>query len=687
MHACLQTIHNGSDPSGKRVFLTLLQNRTSLVIRPVTGGDQEGSTPSVKFPVRTILRLEIGKTKSSVLGRSIYDHIHPMNCFSIVVKLWTDAETYFDFEASSTVEREALISTIMVVLDQMHNNNNKNNNNNNNNNNSQSSPRNNTTPTSSLSSTAPAAFLYPRKASPVSASPSSTENQHFAGNKGTPPTITAKQGISDAKDQPDVCLSPGRRTKIYSNTYFEDHGEDQQGTEISLVYNTSKTNDEKSTTQRWSPRHNSSNSSQPKPLRQRQLQPAAETSDDPNPTSPPRTTRFRQTPRDFMSDATSKPLTPSRNSSNVSKSTSANKNSMHKHSSPMEVVDEKNRDETDEHQDGSDSSEGGFVIMPLSHPDQPESDIEIGLGGSPEGDIQVDLSFDIASQGLPVSKIQFSPTRDNFDPQSGCCNLAPPTLDHMNPNVAWCSDDICTLALKDIAETCTGIFDHHGDNAAIDMGGDTSTPAKVAAERAFMEEYIAGVLGGPTSALGAFFPDSDVWNIDSKKRPADKRKVNRIRNRASLLNAQATRLRTLRNEMTFAAALKRSNEKMQYVQTTKSFDDADLERLRERSVNRFNSSALMERMMGGMVLSKPEVEEEAVYYDSDPEDMRPRTKGVRRALANRRNLVGEEEAERHQTRPVLSGVGFERIAVGKKLRKLDESLIIQIVQVRGYLRV
>jgi hypothetical protein len=201
-----------------------------------------------------------------------------------------------------------------------------------------------------------------------------------------------------------------------------------------------------------------------------------------------------------------------------------------------------------------------------------------------------------------------------------------------------------------------------------------------------VEEYIAGVLGAPSTALGAFFPDGDVWNVDSSKRPADKKKVNRIRNRASLLNAQATRLRTLRNEMTFAAALKRSKEKMQYVQTTKSFDDADSERLRqaqERSVNRLHSSALMERVMGTMVTAKPEVEEEAVYYDSDPEDVRPRTKGVRRALANRCNLVGEDEAERHQTRPVLSGVGFERIAVGKKLRKLDEGLIIQIVQVGG----
>ena len=89
--------------------------------------------------------------------------------------------------------------------------------------------------------------------------------------------------------------------------------------------------------------------------------------------------------------------------------------------------------------------------------------------------------------------------------------------------------------------------------------------------------------------------------------------------------------------------------------------------------------------MGSMVLSKTEAEEDAFYYDSDPEDVRPRTKGgVRRASANRRNAVEKDEEQKHQARPVLSGVGFERIAVGKKLRKLDEGLIVQIVQVSPF---
>lgn len=629
------TIHNGSDPGGKRVFLTLLQNRTSLMIRPVES--EEGSTPSVKFPVRTILRLEIGKTKSSVLGRSIYDHVHPMTCFSIVVKLWTDAETYFDFEASSVIEREALISTLMVVLDQMHNS---------------------TTSGSRNSHPAP---------SPVAANSPAGAPAWLHERKGVSPAASTP---NEAPKQPDICLSPCRRTKIYSSDFFEDNGDDQEGTEISLVYQRSE--EGLSFGPLRSPRSNT------KPLRQRQLQPAAAESDSPNPTSPPRTQRYRQSPRDFMAGSKLASAEVSKNSVSFSSKSPRTNNSL------LEVM--MADIPSDEQRDSREES--GIVI----HPNQAETEIEIGLGSSePEADaIQADLSFEIAAQGgLPVSKIHFSPSRDNGD--ATCCTLAPPSADQVNGACAgnagngkgaWCSDDICTLALKDIAETCTGIFDQQPgslDQNVVEVKGEGDQKAE--AERAYVEEYIAGVLGGPTSALGAFFPDGDVWNVDSSKN--QKLKTNRIKNRASLLNAQALRLRTLRNEMTFAAALKRSREKMQYVQTTKSFDDADGERIRlaqERSVNRLHTSALMERVMGSMVLSKPEEEEDAIYYDSDPEDVRPRTKGVRRALANRRNAVDKDEQQKHQTRPVLSGVGFERIAVGKKLRKLDEGLIIQIVQ-------
>lgn len=667
------------------MFLTLLQNRTSLSIRPIE--DDEMSAPSVKFPVRTVLRLEIGKTKSSVLGRSLYDHVDPMTCFSIVVQLWTDAETYFDFEASSVIEREALISTLMVVLDQMHNNNN-----------------NNPVCPGGPPSVIGPAWMYPGKS-----------QDHSPGeNLNVNTTI-------DPKLPSGICLSPGKRTKIYSGTFFEgDLGdeEEQMGTEIRLVYSKQHEEmvDHPPTTilpfpfpKTNSNSNNNSINSKTKPLRQRQLQPAVEDPDDMHHalSSPPRTPFMRQSSRDFLGATTTKP----------SPKGSANGSSPQAQNSPLEVVfvdrmttkDNKSKS-SDQHGNSSTVDDGGIVILDSSncHPHQAATnEIEIGLQSSPanaDADLQTDDSFEITHQGLPVSMIKISPTRDNYDPGSGCCNLAAvANMDQMNngcnsgsssnPQMPWCSDDVCTLALKDIAETCTGIFNHHPESFPKDPNNaDTTKTADggIAAddERACVEEYIAGVLGGPTCAVGVFFPDGDVWNIDSSKQTGAaqnaKNKTNRIKNRASLLNAQALRLRTLRNEMTFAAALKRSKEKMQYVQTTKSFDDADSELLRqaqERSMKRLHTSALMGHVMGSMVLSKPEVVEDYVYYDSDPEDIRPRTKGVRRALADRRNAVGKDEEEKHQSRSVLSGVGFERIAVGKKLRKLDEGLIIQIVQV------
>lgn len=620
------------------------------MIRPIVEGE-DGKTPSVKFPVQTILRLEIGKTKSSVLGRTIYDHIHPMTCFSIVVKLWNDEETYFDFEASSVIEREALISTLMVVLDQMHNNKASNNNEDNANEDNTSSP------------IGSPAWLCARKGSVENAT-------SLSDNDKKKISTAAEEIVAVDSPPPGAEVSPGKRTKIYSSTFFDEEadGEDQQGTEISLVYPKHDTRSPKASSKKHS-----------RPLRQRQLQPAAEETES-HLASPPRTSRFRSSPSSKMNPFLPSPVTKIPLSLFSKSPRTSNYNDLQQASKGTTPKDQPNGQQEQETPENG----GIFILDANNNPGHPADEIEINLG-SPEGAAaRPDLSFDIARQGLPVSKIQFTPTRDTFDPQSGCCNLAPPNMDGGN-NQAWCSDDICTLALKDIAETCTGMFDQRHRDFPSDPNGDfRDVDPNNEADRAYIEEYIACSLGGPNGALGAIFPDGDVWNVDSSKGRGGRGKVKTIRNRASLLNAQATRLRTLRNEMTFAAALKRSKEKMQYVQTTKSFDDADGERIRrarERSVSRLHSSALMERVMGGMVLSSPEADEDSLYYDSDPEDVRARTKGVRRALANHTNAVTKEEEHKHQARPVLSGVGFERIAVSKKLRKLDEGLIVQIVQV------
>lgn len=253
-----------------------------------------------------------------------------------------------------------------------------------------------------------------------------------------------------------------------------------------------------------------------------------------------------------------------------------------------------------------------------------------------------------------------------------------------------CADtDICTLALTDLAETCSSVF-------------SKKAPSSEADKRMMIEEYIANALGSPSAAYSyMFMREGDVWNADEasqgSKEEKETRTLGRVRNRASLLNAQASRLRTLRNEMTFAAALQQSKEHMHFVQTTQSFDDASRSgkgrkvKAASEVANRFHSSALLHHIVGNMAVSGPtgpaeEPEEDVAYYDSDPEDARQRTmkRGPRRVTADRLNKV-EPDLEPSPRAQALEGVGFENIGSSKKVsKKLDEDVIVEIVQVRVF---
>jgi len=659
------TIHNGVHPEGKRASLMLLQDRSSLVIRYSPqisllrqhqdlqdNNDTSTTTTSIKFPVKAIFRLEIGKTSNnrntkvsgsirssnqSVLNHPMYDHIHPMMCFSIVVKLSEQypEETYFDFQANSGIEREALVSTLMVVLDRVHN------------------------------------------------------------NSGTAPSIVESSECS---------LSPRKTTKIHPLKEFYAQNEDQHvGTEISLVAGLPTRS--KSSNKGRRVQSSQSTCKGNRPLRQRHLQPAVGTEDDdatiPNhhTFSSPLSSRRAPLSRGQRRHSGNEFKARSESSKNASSPSTPGTTV----SSPIVVVDNEREHETEQRDNADDP--GSIRILNSTHPNQPVTEIEL----CHDIDIPDDLSFEINHQGLPVSdKIHLSPTRENHrlhhrhrggnssDLQENnaiCCNLAS-AADGVGPNpqqqaMAWCTDDICTLALKDFAETCTGIFDQPESAFPLNHVNICCT-GNTEAERAQVQEYVTGVLGDATSATAGIGAFGNVWNASASKTATQNRKyakVNRIQNRASVSNAQALRLQSLRNEMTFAAASKRLKEKMPYLQTTKSFDDAGNGRTRqeqERSSSMLQTPpALMERVMGSIAVlgEQPEADNDAVFYDSDPDDMRPRTRGgVRRACANRRNAV--EEKKKHQIhRPVLSGVGFENITLSRRLRKLDEDLIIQLVQV------
>lgn len=254
----------------------------------------------------------------------------------------------------------------------------------------------------------------------------------------------------------------------------------------------------------------------------------------------------------------------------------------------------------------------------------------------------------------------------------------------------WCTDDVCSLALRDIADTCTGIFAKQSHRA-----GNLTESAK--AESAFLEEYIATALGAP-NAVYSYIMDRDVGNTDSATAATAtviEGGSRQVQNRANLLNAQAVRLRNLRNEMTFTEALRKSHEKVHFVKTTQSFDDASQyarqqqQQAASEAARRLHSSPLIkhvvESMMMGDTEAKPSVVDEVAYYDSDPEDVKPRIlskRGPRRVAADHKSNERFKKDQLGHSKKSVNVKALERIPTGKKVRKLDEDAVIDIVQVR-----
>ena len=250
----------------------------------------------------------------------------------------------------------------------------------------------------------------------------------------------------------------------------------------------------------------------------------------------------------------------------------------------------------------------------------------------------------------------------------------------------WCTDDICTAAFKDVAETCKGIFDMKQQEKAVEK-------ARNEGQQELFEDYIAGVLGAP-SAMASMLSVGDVFNsarMAPPKSEASHHEVNRIRNRAWTPNAQALRLKNLRSEMTFEAAQRHNREKMHFVQTVTSVDDIELSRRRRKKKKRpipsetdftdFDSAALLQQVVGNIIPNEDTAEdEEILYYDSDPECSRVRThsRGPRRVHADRLNAI--ENATRNRRR-TLSGIPINRLMAGRRMKKMDEGLVSDIIEV------
>jgi len=124
---------------------------------------------------------------------------------------------------------------------------------------------------------------------------------------------------------------------------------------------------------------------------------------------------------------------------------------------------------------------------------------------------------------------------------------------------------------------------------------------------------------------------------------------------------------------------------MPFIQTTSSFDDVKRSgRWRRRPESKaleiagqFDSSSFLDKDVNEFHGSE---DFEHLYYDSDPEDARERTlrRGPRRAIAEREKLIDEKSQPRR--REALDILGSSRFGLGRKWRRLDEEVVLDIIE-------
>jgi len=192
-------------------------------------------------------------------------------------------------------------------------------------------------------------------------------------------------------------------------------------------------------------------------------------------------------------------------------------------------------------------------------------------------------------------------------------------------------------AWNPVPEICTGVSE----------GMD---PRLALAQFTLMQDHIFELLGGDTSFF-AF--EGSIWEFEKNTQGCKQAKKIKLRNRATVLNAQALRLRRLREDMTFRGATVQKRKKMHHVQITQSLDEgyhiSDPDRVSagpgnytgtsEEGVSVLHAEHRLDDNIFSLFGQAPaavEEEENEKYYDSDPGDAKPRyfRRASRSAVAN-----------------------------------------------------
>lgn len=251
------------------------------------------------------------------------------------------------------------------------------------------------------------------------------------------------------------------------------------------------------------------------------------------------------------------------------------------------------------------------------------------------------------------------------------------------------------IALQDLTEACANILNCIDDAGHMDTQSgilfDTTrqcadpvqlfgcgNESQLFAKRKEVESYIQDLLSS-SSQMASSLHEGNIWSRQepigknpSESHPEEHKR--KIQNRATVLHAQARRLRQLQTEMTFFISAKGSSRDMHWIQTTKSLDTedngmADIFDSATAGAGTIHSKAPLldvstatpaadsgdSMLSAGSILDflgKPLVgarevskeEDSNLFYDSDPGEMKIRTsRSSRRAVAKE---FSEMEGER-----------------------------------------
>jgi hypothetical protein len=635
-------LRTAKDATGRKVFVDWDPDAAVLRLRPRsdegTGSDRDAlkdEHPDILIEIQDITRLEVGLNRPTKrLGAQPAASPKPVKCFSLVVRNKSVGDSInLDIEAESLVERDSAVSAITGLQDKMK----------------------------------------------THLGIQGVQTNRDDGNAILEETVNSLFSECEEQFRPHGDLSPLKRTHIHSGTpksqsqYSERVLETprtpfEQGTETSLAFD-----------------FNSPGGVEKEVATSKRNISLPTLNDIPKTAIWALGIGRRTSNPDLPSDLLS-PRTAQNNSSTTSPDDDARDNSF---AAPDDGEDVRDKTTDEEKEYGgfpddevkelsvtiieSDSSKNGSVEVTGSEwsaSDESESSRAVKDTGSSEeenddrAECKNTSKYTMPTVRVSVQHASISTALTNVDD----AELVAMANQMADP---WCTDDICTAALKDVADACKGIFHVKQERVA-----------KEAQSRGEIDYF--DVLGN-NSAMVKLLSVGDVWNGSSTK-SSNVVSISRVQNRASKMNEQAVRRQKLRSEMTFEAAEIR--EKMYFLQTVNSSDDLDRagrknSRTSTQASNVNDQFDLFQHMVNIVAQepSKPH-DPEILYYDSDPEFVRERRlrKGPRRVTAERNNALEVEEKNKSRRR-TLSGIPIDRLRMGGRHKTMDEGLVAEVIEV------